>query len=70
MKWRHPVLLFAGLCWAGWGLLYRPFPLPEENGLLDLVAFHTPRFCGGLVLWYYLSPAVVVLMRELLLVSA
>ena len=47
-----------------------PFPLLEENPLLDLVAFHTPRFYGGLVLWYYLSPAGVVLMGELLLVSA
>ena len=64
MKWRHLVLLFLGFCWAAGGFLYRPFPLLllVENGLHDLVAFHTPRFYGGLVLWYYLSPAVLVLM--------
>ena len=67
---RNPILLFVGLGWATLGFLYRPFPLPVENSLLNLVAFHTPRFYGGLVLWYYLSPAVVVLMGELLLVSA
>ena len=33
-----------------------PFPILGENGLLDLVVFHTPRFYGGLVLWYYSSP--------------
>ena len=42
MKWRRPILLFVGLGWAGWGFLYRPFPLLGENGVLDLVAFHNP----------------------------
>ena len=36
MKWRHLVLLLIGLCWSTWGFIYRPFPLLEENGLLDL----------------------------------
>ena len=69
MKWRHSVLLFVGLGWSAWGFLYRPFPLLGENGVLDLVAFHTPRFYGGLVLWYYLSPAVLILMSGLVLLA-
>ena len=28
MKWRYPILIFAGLCCSAWGFLYRPFPLP------------------------------------------
>ena len=44
MKWQHPILLFVGPCGAGWGFLYRIFPLLEENPLLDLVGFHTPLF--------------------------
>ena len=70
MKWRHPILIFVGLCWSAWGFLYRPFPLLESgNDLLDLVAFHTPRFYGWMVLWYYLSPAVLVFLGGLVLLS-
>ena len=50
MKWRPPVLLFVGLCWASWSFLCRPFILLGENGVLDLVAFHPPHFYDGLVL--------------------
>ena len=38
MRWQHPIVLFVGLCGAGWGFLCRLFPLLEENPLLDLVA--------------------------------
>ena len=38
MRWQHPIVLFVGLCGAGWGFLYQLFPLLEENPLLDLVA--------------------------------
>ena len=69
MKWRHPILLFVGLGGSAWGFLYRPFPLLEENPLLDLVAYHTPRFYGWLVLWYYLSPAVLILLSGLILLA-
>ena len=69
MKWRHPILLFLGLCGSAWGFLYRPFPLLEENPLLDLVAYHTPRFYGWMVLWYYLSPAVLILLGGLILLA-
>ena len=58
-----------GLCRADWGFLYRSFPLLEENPLLDLGAYHTPRFYGGMTLWYYFSPAVLVLMVGLILLA-
>ena len=51
------------------GGLYRPFPLLETNPLLDLVAYHTPRFYLWMVWWYYLSPAVVVMLGGLILLS-
>ena len=63
MKWRPPVLLFVGLCWASWSFLYRPFILLGENGVLDLVAPPLISMTG----WYYLSPAVLILMVGLIL---
>ena len=70
MKWRHLILFLVGLLYAAWGFLYRPFPLLETDPLLDLVAFHTPRFYLWMLWWYYLSPAVAVLLAGLLLLSA
>ena len=42
MKWRYPILISAGLCCSAWGFLYRPFPLPGDDPMLDLVLYHTP----------------------------
>ena len=33
MKWRHPILLFVGLCWSVWGFLYSGFALSAERSL-------------------------------------
>ena len=46
MKWRYPILIFAGLCCSAWGFLYRPFPMPGDDPALDLVLYHTPNFYG------------------------
>ena len=69
MKWRYLVLLFLGLCASAWGFLYHPFFLLGENPLLDLVAYHTPRFYGWMVRWYYISPAVLVFIVGLILLA-
>ena len=37
MKWRFPILISAGLCCSAWGFLYRPFPMPGEKVVLDLL---------------------------------
>ncbi len=42
MKWRYPILIFAGLCCSAWGFIYRPFPMPGEDPALDLVLYNTP----------------------------
>ena len=45
MKWRYPILIFAGMGYSAWGFLYRPFPMPGENAVL----YHTPNFYGWIV---------------------
>ena len=43
----HPTLalpLRRGLGLAFWGFVHWPFPLLGENHVLDLVAYHTPRY--------------------------
>ena len=65
-----PVILFlVGLACAAWGFLYRPFPLLETDPVLDLVAYHTPRFYLWMVWWYYLSPLVTVMLVGLILLA-
>ena len=66
MKWRrfipHTFLFFAGLGYAVWSFVRLPFPMLDENPLLDLVDYHTPNFYGWVVLWYYASPFVAVML--------
>ena len=69
MKWRHLILFLVGLLYAAWGFLYRPFPALLENSILDLVAYHTPRFYLRMVWWYYLSPLVTVMLVGLILLA-
>ena len=69
MKWRYPILISAGLCCSAWGLIYRPFPLPGEDPVLDLVLYHTPNFYGWIVRWYYAAPAVALIVGGLFLIS-
>ena len=69
MKWRYPILIFGGLCCSAWGFLYRPFPMPGDDPVLDLVLYHTPNFYGWIVRWYYAAPAAAVLVCGLFLIS-
>ena len=54
MKIRHPILIVAGLGCSAWGFLYRPFPLPGDDPMLDLVLYHTPNFFASIVGWLVL----------------
>ena len=49
MKMRYSILIFAGLCCSVWGFLYRSFPMPGDDPVLDLVLYHTPNFYGWTV---------------------
>ena len=69
MKIRHPILIVAGLGCSAWGFLYRPFPLPGDDPMLDLVLYHTPNFYTWIVWWYYLAPAAAVIVGGLFLVT-
>ena len=66
MKWRrfipHILLFFGGLGYALWSFVRRPFPMLGENPLLDLMDYHTPNFYGWVMLWYYASPFVAVML--------
>ena len=69
MKMRYPVLIVSGVLCSAWGFLYRPFPLPGENAALDLVLYHTPNFYSLVVRWYYIAPAVGIIVGGLFLIS-
>ena len=61
-----PVLLiFAGLGYAVWHFVRRPFPALGENPLLDLMDYHTPTFYEWVMLWYYAAPFVTVMLAGL-----
>ena len=73
MKWRRFIpyifLFFVGLGYAVWSFVRLPFPMLDENPLLDLVDYHTPNFYGWVMLWYYASPFVSVMLAGLLILS-
>ena len=73
MKWRrfipHILLFFGGLGYTGWSFVRRPFPMLGENPLLDLMDYHTPNFYGWVMLWYYVSPFVLVMLVGLIVLS-
>ena len=69
MKWQHLLLFLIGLIYTVWHFLYRPLPALLENPILDLVAYHTPRFYFWMVWWYYLSPLVSVLLAGRILLA-
>ena len=54
------LFFFAGLWYAVWSFVRRPFPSLDENPLLALVNYHTPNFFDWLLLWYYVSPFIAV----------
>ena len=69
MKMRYPILISGGLCCSVWGFIYRPFPMPGDDPVLDLVLYHTPNFYGWIVRWYYAAPAVALIVGGLVLIS-
>ena len=64
MRWQHPIVLFVGLCGAGWGFLYRLFPLLEENPLLDLVAPPRVFLQTGFETWFFAAFRSVVVLDD------
>ncbi len=52
-----------------WSFVRRPFPSLDENPLLALVNYHTPNFFDWLLLWYYVSPFVAVMLSGLIAVT-
>ncbi len=69
MKWRYPILFFGGLGCSAWSFLYRPFPMPGDDPVLDLVLYHTSNFYGWIVRWYYAAPAAAVIVGGLFLIT-
>ena len=63
-----PLLLFffGGVWYAVWSFVRRPFPSFDEHPILALVQYHTPDFFSFMVLWYYLSPFVAVMLCGLI----
>ena len=45
------------------------FPALDENPLLDLMNYHTPYFYCWVLLWYYVSPFVVVMLSGLVVLT-
>ena len=66
-----PLLLFffGGVWYAVWSFVRRPFPSLDEHPILALVQYHTPDFFTFMVLWYYLSPFVAVMLCGLISVT-
>ena len=56
------ILFFGGGWFAVWSFVRRPFPALETVPLLDLLEYHNPNFYSAVVLWYYLSPLVAVML--------
>ena len=69
---RLPALVlffFAGLWYAVWSFVRRPFPSLDEHPILALVQYHTPNLFDVLVIWYYVSPFVAVMLCGLIAVT-
>ena len=56
------ILFCGGLGFAVWSFVRHPFPALEAVPLLDLLEYHNPNFYSAVVLWYYLSPLVAVML--------
>ena len=59
-----PLLLFffGGVWYAVWSFVRHPFPSLDEHPILALVQYHTPDVFTTMLVWYYLSPFVVVML--------
>ena len=66
-----PLLLFffGGVWYAVWSFVRRPLPSLDEHPILALVQYHTPDFFSFMLLWYYLSPFVAVMLCGLISVT-
>ena len=56
------IFFFGGAWYAVWHFVRRPFPALETVPLLDLLEYHNPNFYSAVVVWYYLSPLVAVML--------
>ena len=63
------LFFFGGVWYAVWSFVRRPFPSLDENPVLALVHYHTPNFFSWVVLWYYVSPFVAVMLSGLIAVT-
>ena len=63
------ILFFGGSWFAVWSFVRRPFPALETVPLLDLLEYHNPKFYSAVVLWYYLSPLVAVMLAGSIILS-
>ena len=64
------LLFFLGCVWyAVWSFVRRPFPSLDEHPILALVQYHTPDFFTAMLLWYYLSPFVAVMLCGVIFVT-
>ena len=63
------LFFFGGVWYAVWSFVRRPFPSLDENPVLALVHYHTPNFFSLVVLWYYVSPFVAVMLYGLITVT-
>ena len=66
-----PLLLFffGGVWYAVWSFVRRPFPSLDEHPILALVQYYTPDVFTAMLVWYYLSPFVVVMLCGLISVT-
>ena len=55
------MIFFAGTVVTIWHFAARPFPVLEANPLLDLLEYHNPDFYSAVLIWYYVSPLVAVM---------
>ena len=63
------LFFFAGVGWAGWSFVHRPFPPLDEHPILVLVQYHTPNFFDALVVWYYVTPFAAVMLTGFISVT-
>ena len=63
------MIFFAGTGVTIWHFAARPFPALEANPLLDLLEYHNPDYYSALLIWYYVSPLVAVMITGSILRS-
>ena len=69
LRIRYPFLIITGFACSAWGFIYRPFPLPGDDPMLDLLLYHNPTLYAWIVRWYYATPAAAVFVGGLVLIT-